>query len=63
MPAWRVSQDSQQSCRNPEENIVQISHPGELMGVLNSYDHIHRYTELQLLYAEYGKDTTLVRRE
>jgi len=42
--------------------MVQISHPGELMGVLNSYDHIWRYTELQLFYAEDGKDTTLVRR-
>jgi len=43
--------------------MVQISHPGELIGVLNSYNHIQRYTKLQLLYAEDGKDTTLVRRE
>jgi len=63
MPVWRVSQDSQQSCQNPEENMVQISHPGELIGVLNSYDHIQRNTELQLLYAEDGNDITLVRRE
>jgi hypothetical protein len=43
--------------------MVQISHPGELIGVLNSYDHIQRNTELQLLYDEDGNDITLVRRE